>query len=199
MSRIRIVGEDTLCCALGERMVAETLPEWTLAGDSINTRGRTKLVPALPRYVQQAEYVQPILCLADSDHQCPFELVHQWLPRGVHNRFLLRLAISEAESWVLADREGAAEFFGVALKHLPREPEKDVDAKRTVLRIAKLSSKRLLRTEMVSEVDSSKPGSGYNLHLSKLIAEKWEPIRASEQSPSLNRALFRLRALAQPV
>ena len=66
MKRILVVGEDALCCALGEKLVAAALPGWSLAGPAIDTKGVTKLIPALPRYSEQAQFVQPVLCIADT-------------------------------------------------------------------------------------------------------------------------------------
>lgn len=195
MRRIRVVGEDDLCCALGERLVAEALPDWVLSGQSINTHGITKLTPNLSRYVQQALHVQPVLCIADTDRHCPVQLIRRWLPHGAHSRFLLRLAVSEAESWILADRHGTAEFFGVALKRVPASPETEPDAKRAVLQLAHQSKKRHLRQEMVSQSDRSRQGTGYNLHLRSLVTGQWQPRRAAERSGSLQRALTRLSAL----
>lgn len=199
MNRVRVVGEDALCCALGERLIGDVLPDWTLGGESINVGGRTKLVSSLRRYLQQARHVQPIVCIADTDHQCPVELLHRWMPpHAAHDQFVLRLAVSEAESWVLADREGSADFFGVALRHIPRNPELEPDAKRVVLGIARRSKKRLIRVEMISPADPSKPGNGYNHHLRRLVSENWQSTRASANSTSLRRAIERILALRQP-
>lgn len=195
MTRIRLVGEDALCCALGVRLVAEALPGWSLAGDPINALGITKLVPNLHRYRQQAQHVQPVLCIADTDHRCPVELLREWSLSTVPESFVFRLAVSEAESWVLADRHATAEFFGVALKHVPEAPERVPDAKRIVLRLASLSRNRSIRQEMVSPTDLHKPGSGYNLHLCRLVAGPWQAARAAANSESLGRALRRLQAL----
>ena len=74
MSRILVVGEDTLCCALGERLVAACLPDWQLAQPSIDTKGVTKLQPSLPRYLSLARSLHPVLCIADTDGQCAVEL-----------------------------------------------------------------------------------------------------------------------------
>lgn len=196
MTSIRVVGEDALCCALGEQLVATALPGWVLGGASINTQGVSKLVAALPRYIQQAAHVQAMLCIADTDGRCAVQLVQQWLPHGRPRGLLLRLAVTEAESWVLADREAAAEFFKVALKHVPLQPEAAHDAKRTVLQLARRSKVRLLRDEMVSPTDATKPGTGYNTHLRNMVKSAWRATRAAENSDSLTRALSRLAALA---
>lgn len=127
VTRIRVAGEDALCCALGERLVATVLPDWQLSGEPINTGGVTK----------------------------------------------------------------------AAAKHVPDQPENDPDATRTVLRLARLSKVRELRQEMVSSTDINKAGSGYNLHLCRLVTGPWQATRAAARSESLRRALQRLGSLAR--
>lgn len=195
MTSIRVVGEDSLCCVLGERLVATALPRWRLGGESINARGVSNFAIALPRYVEQAQHVQAMLCIADTDGRCAVELRQLWLKRAVPRTFLLRLAVTEAESWVLADRQATSKFFGVALKHVPLQPDIEPDAKRTMLHLARLSKLRELREEMVSPTDPSKQGAGYNLHLDNLVRRNWQAARAAEHSDSLRRALRRLAEL----
>lgn len=193
-----MIGEDKITCALGMKLVSHALPSWSLAtGEAINTGGVTKLVPNLPRYVLQAEHVQPVLCIADTDGECPVTLLTSWLPRNAGSKFLLRLAVTEGESWVLSDRLGTAEFFGLAQKSIPRQPDSLVDPKREVLRLARSSRVRVLRQEVVSLQDPNKPGVGYNLHMSRFVAEKWNVGRAADESPSLRRAVARLAELAR--
>ncbi len=177
--------------------MAHVLPSWSLAtGEAINTGGITKLVPALPRYAEQAKYVQPVLCIADTDGGCPVVLRERWLPRTAGSKFLLRLAMSEGESWVLSDRAGAAGFFGLPQKAIPTRPDSLVDPKREVLRLARSSRVRILRQEVVSAQDPNRPGVGYNLHMSRFVAENWDVERAADESPSLRRAVARLSELA---
>jgi len=195
MSRILIVGEDSLCCALGERLVASCLPGWRLAGPSIDTRGVTKLWPALPRYAQQAGRVQPVLCIADTDGQCAVDLLTRWLPTPAEKRMLLRLAVTEAESWVLADRDGAAQALAIPLNRLPHRPDDEPDPKRLLLTLAARSKKREIRDEVVSSEDRNKPGSGYNFHLSAFVRSSWDARRAAQISPSLARAMKRIEDL----
>lgn len=197
MKRILIVGEDSLCCALGERLVANCLPGWQLAGPAIDTRGVTKLLPALPRYAQQAGRVQPVLCIADTDGQCVVDLLTRWLPTPAERRMLLRFAVTEAESWVLADREGAARALAIPLSRLPHRPDEETDPKRLLLTLAARSGKREIRDEMVSAVDRNKQGTGYNLHLGGFVRTTWDVRRAAAASPSLARAVKRLEELTE--
>lgn len=194
MGRILVIGEDVLCCALGTRLVEEVLG-WELAQEPINSNGITKLVSALPRYVGIAK-IHPVLCIADADRQCVIVLLQKWLPGRRPEKFIFRLAVPEAESWLLADPEGLAEFFCIAPKHVPKSPDCIDDPKQAMLALARKSRRRYIKQEVVNERDSNKPGNGYNTHLSEFVRNHWDPEAARVRSPSLNRAVQRLQELA---
>lgn len=194
MKHLLVVGEDALCVALGERLVAQVLPEWTVSR-SIDKRGITRLVPDLPRYAEHAQHVQPVLCIADCDGQCAVHLIAKWSPIHAGERFLLRLAVSEAECWLLADAQAFSEGLAVPVNKVPRDPEALPDAKSTVLQLARRSQKRRIREELVSSADPAKPGAGYNVHLCDLVRTRWQALRAAQQSPSLGRAVRHLSSL----
>lgn len=197
MKDILLVGEDALCCELGAKIVKTVLPAWTVSGRPINKKGITRLLPELPRYAECALHVRPVLCIADTDHKCPVHLKAQWLPADGPRNLLLRFAVSEAESWVLADRQAVSEFFDVPLKLVPTNPEQVEDAKMEILKIASRSRRQDLRAEMLSGGKQPSPGSGYNVHLCRLVAEVWEVRRAAQSAASLMRALQRIESLAQ--
>ena len=197
MKQILIVGEDPLTCALGERLVAELLPGWYMTLSPINTKGITKLVPELPRFVRQAEH-QPVLCIADTDGKCAKVLLSKWLPTALPENFSLRLAVSEAESWLLADSKALANYLEIAEKHVSKAPDEEADPKRHMLTLARKSKKRDIRLEVVSQTDVSKQGSGYNPHLCQFVKAHWSAQRAADNSPSLARAIHRIANLGQP-
>ncbi|WP_155627964.1 hypothetical protein [Burkholderia vietnamiensis] len=188
MSQILVVGEDRLCCVLGEQLVAAALPTWKLAGPSIDAGGVTKLVPSFQRYAEQATYVQPVLCIADTDGKCAAELIEAWRPNHAPNGFVIRLAVTEAESWVLADRQGFADAFHISKNKLPSNLDDEPDPKRLLLNLIAKSRKRSFRDDMISQTDRSKPGAGYNVHLSDFVRSHWNIQRAMGHSRSLNRA-----------
>jgi hypothetical protein len=196
MTRILVVGEDQLCCALGARLVQSFMPRWTLSQEPINTRGVTRFRDSLPRYSEQARFVQPVLCIADTDGQCAVGLLRDWVPEAAAGRLLVRLAVTEAESWALADAEEFSSALAVPLNKIPRDPEGVVDAKGAVLQLARRSKNRRIRDEVVSATDPGKPGTGYNLHLCEFVMTRWRPTVAAGSSPSLQRAAARLAALA---
>ncbi len=188
-----VIGEDALCCALGSKLVREVL-RWDVALPVINTKGVTKLRPAIPRYLPLSR-VSPVLCIADTDGGCAMVMVQQWMSAQVAQNFLLRFAVAESESWVLADSEALALYFEVSVDRLPRCPDDEADAKRTLLKLASRSKRRDIRMEMVSTEDPSRPGVGYNAHLSDFISLYWRPREAAVRSPSLARAVRRLEQL----
>jgi hypothetical protein len=123
---------------------------------------------------------------------CPVQWLKKWSPKVSHEWFFLRLAVPEAESWVLADRKGVSDFFKVSAAQIKADPDELEDPKREVLRLARKSKVRLIRDEMVSATDINRTGSGYNTHLSAMVRENWQAMRALERSSSLERAIRRL-------
>lgn len=196
MKQILIVGEDALCCALGQKLVTEAMPGWEVSGDPINARGVTKLLAALPRYSDQARHVRPVLCVADTDRKCPVVIREQWMPKHAPEEFHFRLAVREAESWVLGDKEAFAKFFRISSQKIPSRPEELGDAKLEVLKLARMSKVRQLRQEVVTLDGPEKPGMGYNTHLCELVNGAWSAGKAAETVPSLRRAIVRLSQFA---
>lgn len=89
----------------------------------------------------------------------------------------------------MADRKGFSEAFGIPLNKVPVHPDDEEDPKRIILKLAKRSSKRTIKSEVVSSVSPDKPGAGYNVHLTDFINTTWNPADAATHSPSLKRAL----------
>lgn len=144
MKQILVVGEDSLTCTLGGRLVAELLPAWQMPLPPIDKKGVTKLIPELHRYIRQAREFRPVLCIADTDGQCVKGLLDQWLPKHIPENFLLRLAVSEAESWLLADNEALASFLEISPARVPRTPDEIPDPKRSLLNLARRSKSRVI-------------------------------------------------------
>lgn len=197
MKQVLIVGEDSLSCALGERLVDSVMPGWSLATPTINTKGVTKLMARIPRYIKQARYVQPVVCVADTDGQCVKCMLAKCGLASPPDTFHLRLAVTEAESWVLADRNCFARHFGVSLNKIPPYVDNIQDPKSLLLTLVAKSSVKLYRNEMVSPQDPTRPGSGYNLHLCAFVRDAWSAQRARTASSSLKRSLARLDAFAR--
>ncbi|MBQ9578911.1 MAG: hypothetical protein IJR28_05200 [Ottowia sp.] len=195
MRRIFLVGEDALCCALGQRLAAYCLPQWELMPPPYDAGGVTKLQKRLTKYIDFSRQ-QPVLCIADTDGKCAVYLLRDWKIRP-SAQFVLRLAATEAESWVLADRQGFSKAFGVPLNKLPHCPDEEADPKRLIMSLVARSKVRLLREEMLAARDPSRRGLGYTLHLADFVRGQWDIETAAQHSPSLARAVAHVSRLAQ--
>lgn len=145
MSSIFVIGEDALSCALGTRLVDQVLG-WKLAQPAIDTKGITKLISSLERYANLSR-LHPVLCVADTDGKCVSELLSRLIPQGAPHNFLLRFAITESESWALADHEAFASYLDVPGSKVPGRPDELEDAKLQVISLARRSRKRNLKRE----------------------------------------------------
>jgi hypothetical protein len=50
---------------------------------------------------------------------------------------MCRFAVNELESWLLADREGLANFLGIAVSRMPICPEREEFPKKTLVNISR--------------------------------------------------------------
>jgi len=193
---ILLVGEDALCCALGAALIAQAGVAVALSA-TIKTGGANRFRDEIPRMNNAANHF-PVLMVADADQApCVVTQVRSWLPPRKSHNLLLRLAVREAESWVLADSAAFAAFAAVSPAKVPRRPDELEDPKRFLLNLVTKSKRRDLKAEMLPRNSRSSIGLGYNLHLETFVRDHWSAARAAEQSPSLARALPRVRALLQ--
>jgi hypothetical protein len=126
-------------------------------------------------------------------YPCPSALVDDWLTHPRHHNLLLRVAVKEAEAWVLADRDNFANFIGVSASRLPGDVEALPDAKNTLIALVRTSRKKQLRDDICPPPGStSKIGPNYNARLGSFVSESWNPEGARLGSRSLDRTMKRL-------
>lgn len=156
--------------------------------------GKSKLDPKIPKYSAAARET-PWVVFRDSDGQCPVRLREDLLQKvGGHNsRFLVRIAHSMTEAWLLADVTGFSTFFRVNPAKIPRDPEALRHAKQSLLALCADSSSRAIRQGMTTA--DGKTGPLYVVHLNEFASSRWDVEAAAENSPSLARALTAIRAL----
>lgn len=158
--------------------------------------GKDGLLKKLDAY-NAAARISPWVVLIDlnGDADCAPPFVAQHMPApAAHMTF--RVAVREAEAWLLADRGAFARFLGVSQARLPRNPETVADPKQEVVNIARHSSKRTVREEIIPAPGAGRTtGPGYVAQMIEFIARHWEPPRAATRSDSLRRSLDRLAAL----
>ena len=145
--------------------------------------------PALPVFV---------LTDLDSPTRCAPGLSFGWVPEGQRNtNFFLRVAVMEVESWVMADREGFSDFFGVPVPSIPKGIESIADPKETLVSIARKSNRKQVRDDVVPRSGSTaKVGRAYNATVVQFVRERWDPEVARRNSDSFRRTYDRLHEFA---
>jgi hypothetical protein len=191
-------SEDALCSALGAALVAQSgvavqIDINTIAGGAGPFKAKIGAMNNI------ALNVMPVLMIADGDQDnCVVKQRNAWFPRHASPRLALRLAVREAESWILADHEGFSDFANISRNALPPDPENLPDPKRALLDFIKRCKRRDLREEMLApRTARSLTGLGYNLHLADFVKNHWQAARAASRAPSLARAIPRIAALLQ--
>lgn len=135
----------------------------------------------------------PFIVLTDLDqYRCPFELINDWMRCSINKNLIFRVAVREVESWLLANREGVAELFGVPIKMIPQNPDLIADPKKILINIAKKSKKKDVKCDIVPVGKNAAIGPAYNSRLSCFVDVKWDIKEAIVNSESLSRAYKRL-------
>jgi len=194
MIPIALATEDALSEAVGKRLIAE-LPLKLHIGPLLRKDGFGYLKSKMSNWCQLAER-QPVVLITDLDKiSCPSAMLDIWygkLPRP--DNLVLRIAVREIESWLLADHQAMRKLIGEKGK-LPIEPDSLPDPKQELIKLSQLA-KRDVRSDLVKEEGAiASQGIGYNARLTELVATNWNPERASQLSPSLEKARFRLLEL----
>lgn len=186
--------EDELSEAIGLRLLAE---QGGVLDDPLLLRksGFGYLRSKMDSWRQLAQR-QPVVLITDLDRvACPLLLLSDWLGANpLPNNLLLRIAVREVESWLLADHEAMRALLGSG--RLPPQPDELPDPKQHLLRLAKRAP-RSVRLDLIREEGSvSAQGLGYNARLTDLVRSGWSPEKGAERSPSLARARRRIAELA---
>jgi hypothetical protein len=196
MPDLLVATEDALTEAIAHRIIRD-YPSLTIT-KSIRRDGNGYLRSKLRVFCDIARW-QSVLLITDLDrHDCPQTLKANWL-RGVKppDGLLLRVAVREVESWLLADHAATRALFGNKIaSRLPEKPDEENDPKSYLLTLAR-HAPREVRLDLVSDAGSiARQGFGYNSRLTELVRTSWSPARAAQRSPSLQRAIGRIAALA---
>lgn len=193
MQSIAVVVEDELSGAVMRKLITATGRNFVI-DRMINARGNAQIKVGMQQKFRSSSYVLPHVVLTDLDrYPCPPALLDNWGATDLPPQLLFRIAVREVEAWLLADREGIAEFLHVAVSKVPHTPEAEDDPKRTLINLARRSRKRRLAQELVPSPDSAAPiGPLYNARLSEFVNDKWDVDRAKLLADSLSRTLNRL-------
>lgn len=190
MTPIAIATEDQLSEAIALRLIADiSTPHFVQ--HKLRRQGNGYLKSKMGSWYQMA-HQQVMLVLTDLDRaDCLVEFRDKWLTVEPPDNLLLRIAVREVESWVLADHVAMRELIG-AKGVLPVAPDELPDPKQALLRLAKGAPKQV-RNDLLKTINGNlSPGLGYNARLSEWVNSVWNPQRAAARSPSLARTQVRL-------
>jgi hypothetical protein len=198
MADFYIATEDRLSETVAARLITETGHSVAakIPKDRRKHAGFGYLKSRLPDFVASCQGGLNFLVLTDLDTRpCPPDLLEDWLGETIKpNSLLLRIAVREVESWVLADRSQFASWLGVSEVTVPIDPEASLDPKADLLKLASKSKYREMREGLLPKKDAtSKVGLEYNDLLCAFVTENWRIEDASQISPSLERTIRRLR------
>lgn len=134
------------------------------------------------------------LVLTDLDqHLCPRLILESWLPDRLHPNMMFRVAIREVEAWLLAHRQGIANYFDISIDLIPQNSEAPPDPKAVIIDLARHSPSQEIRDAIIPGVGRRrKVGPDYNGCLLQFVHSFWEIDLARLHSQSLHRALLAL-------
>lgn len=195
MTFVALATEDELSEAVGKRLLIDA--GYQLEPTPLLRRnGSGYLRSKMDSWCEMAKR-KPVVLLTDLDRTaCPAELRATWIgDRKPSENFILRIAVREIESWLLADHQALRTIVGNR-GSLPIDPDLLPDPKQYFLRLISRQARRGVREELVAEAGAiASQGIGYNARLSHLVATVWSPERAALRSRSLHRARIRLSEL----
>lgn len=191
-----VATEDELSESVAERLL-RSLPEPVEVVNKFRRRGFGYLRKNAGKWRSLAR-TQTVLLLTDLDRAaCPSGLISEWF--GEHNRMpdrlLVRVAVRETESWLLADHEAMRSLLKIR-SGLPDDPDILPDPKQTLLALARQAPREVRLGLVRQEGSRLLQALRYNSLLSEWVFSEWDPERAAKRSESLRRAIRRIRERA---
>ncbi len=168
-------------------------------GPIYGRNGKKQLLDRANGY-NHAGRISPWIVLIDLDHDadCAPTFLTSRLPAPA-SYMHFRIAVKEVEAWLLADRERIANFLGVALSRIPRDPEVMDDPKRVIVDLARGSRRAEIRDDMVPRPEGGRAvGTAYSSRLIEFVSNPnggWRPDVAAQTSDSLRRCIECVRKI----
>lgn len=196
MAQLTVVTEDIITEVLVRRLVQHIDPRSEIVLN-IGRKGRSYVISKLRNFNRAAQGMK-ILAVIDRDSSsvCPINCIREWVGLDVNRNLVIRFAEMEAESWVMADRDAIAAFLDVPANRVPQSPDALLDAKQSLVNIARRSRSSRVRSEICPAAGATAlVGPGYNAALEEFISSSWRARQAIRNSESLRRAELRIRQL----
>lgn len=192
MIPVNLAIEDVLSEAVLRRLLGHVDRDYAI-GVAYGRAGFGYLKNTIHGWNRAARGV-PFIVLTDLDqYSCPPALIGEWLAEPKSPNLLLRVAVREVESWLLADRANLAGYLGISPKRIPAEADLVADPKAALIELARTSRSRDIRIAVAPKKGSTaRQGPEYNASLSAFVRLHWDIRSAQQNSPSLARTVARL-------
>jgi len=193
--QVVLATEDALSEAIGMLLLSE-LSSPVVPNLRLRKQGFGYLRSNMSKWRALAQS-QVVLLLTDLDDKtCPMSLKTDWTGSvPLPSNLMLRIAVREVESWVLADHDALRELIGNK-GAFPHHPDTLAEPKQYLLNLARRAPRNIREDLIVERGAAASQGLGYNNVLVDWIQSKWNPERAASRSPSLRRMRERLREMA---
>ena len=197
-----VSAEDRLLAALGERLLRAFDQKYCICGKSLVLNGKTNINQRVPKWNNSARngnihlVLRDLDSLAGANENCPVnEIARLCRNQNRHSNLMLRFAVVESESWLLADDRALASFLRFPLMPIHGSADQIPDPKNDLLSWIRRRSRddKIRKGMLPRDGGTAKIGIDYNDILAEFVANKWSPNRAAKKSESLRRALYCLR------
>jgi hypothetical protein len=207
MSGIIVVGEDEVTRAIIKRVIRYI---GNLPIDPVIQPVRGSQLKSLLENYNRLAASREIIILTDLDTvDCAPTLLKNWFTdKGIskHKNLIFRIAVTEGESWLLADRQGFATWLKIPLDLIPlpssQNPRKEPgeievrpQCKPSLFIMKNLASRSTDKEKyrMLMPREGAKKGPQYNSCLLPFIEDKWNIATAIKYSSSLRRAVHKIK------
>ena len=206
--RVFIAGEDDVILAVIRRILAHCLTKYEVI-QALPARGG-QIKSKISEFNKLSEKY-PVVLLIDLDNDDCAPLLLSKLVKNKHESFIFNIAVDEAEAWLMADREGFADYFKIKLADMPSTHQNKQGGMRvlTEMNFAYKSSmyltheliKKSKSSEFIQQLAPKKnasKGAEYNSCMLPFIENTWNIENARQNSDSLSRMILRIQKLAKP-
>lgn len=206
--RAIVVGEDDVTKEIIKKLIVSYAPHLDTL-QTLPARGSQAIKHENIKAYNILAEKTPVILLTDLDNgQCAPQMQRNILQSIVkHPMFIFNIAVEEAETWLMADKENFLSYFGVEDKipHATYHKMRGDNARMEILfeykpslymmrEIIPTSSKSAVIAQLKPK-NGAKKGPEYNTAMIPFITNKWNPENARSQSYSLERMIVRLQSI----
>ena len=206
---VYIAGEDEATREVIVRIIKEYGHDLNILG-SLPARG-SQVKSSIKKYNQLSQKY-PVILLTDLDEEPCGPVGKEKLLRDVQKSrdFVVNIAVDEVDAWLMADKDGFANYFGVPLSIMPNSVPQKMSGRKALPELSlpvksswfithqlmqhSTNAERKAQVE-VSPKDKNCKGKEYNTAIVPFVRNVWNPEKARLASDSLNRMILRIEKL----